>query len=98
MFGKNQIDHSTSCATKIATATERWWNNSDWINANGNSVDVGERNGTDVALDVTPIVQNWLSPAGQNLGFVLIGKSEDLYAFLAVSSTGRTERVWSGLV
>jgi len=98
VFGKNQIDHSTSCATKIATATERWWNNSDWINANGNGVDVGERNGTDVALDVTPIVQNWLSPAGQHLGFVLIGKSEDLYAFLAVSSTGRTERVWSGLV
>ena len=43
-------------------------------------------------------VQNWLSPAGQNLDFVLIGKSEGLYAFLAVSSTGRTERVWSGLV
>ncbi|HZR70550.1 MAG TPA: hypothetical protein VFB01_16020 [Burkholderiales bacterium] len=79
--GPFQFDHYTSCASRIGTGLDRWWNHGDWIQAS-EVLAPGRYQGPDVALDVTKIVQQWAQFPDANFGLVLMGENEDLSAFL----------------
>jgi hypothetical protein len=71
-------DNTKSCAAELGTGRDAWWTNADWIEADW--VENPQRNGPDVAIDVTNSVRAWMNGA-PNFGFVLRGPSEDLSAF-----------------
>lgn len=85
-------DHSTSCASTIATGTAYWWNYADWIEASVR-LRPGEINGPDVAYDVTPIVVDWAN-AIPNFGFVLMTDDSDLNAF----TTNQCKTTYTGRI
>ncbi|HEY3796783.1 MAG TPA: DNRLRE domain-containing protein [Caulobacteraceae bacterium] len=69
-------DHSTSCVAVVAEGTDRWWEHTDWINA-ASVWTPGIATGPDVSIDVTGMVQHWVSDGGSdNYGFVLEGPDE----------------------
>jgi hypothetical protein len=84
-FSNYVTDHSTSCAARIGTGHEYWWEYSDWI-AGDVVLTPGRYTGPDVAYDVTQIVTGWAS-GSSNFGFVLLCEDEPQGAMLGSNGT-----------
>ncbi len=68
----------TNCITKIGSGQSDWWDNTAWFD--GDWFATHDRNGPDVAIDVTRYVQSWVAGAS-NYGFVFQGSEENMNAF-----------------
>jgi hypothetical protein len=77
---KGNIDHYTSCATRIGTARDLSWQHGDWIEAD-EVVHPGEIRGPEVSIDVTKIVVGWAMFPDHNHGLVMMGDHDDIDAF-----------------
>lgn len=75
-------DHETSCVAKVfeGAPRDRWWKNSDWIEAGALVTAPGLIAGPDISIDVTRVVQGWAS-GRDNMGLVMQGEEENFTAF-----------------
>lgn len=60
----------TSCVAEVASA-DRLWRPSEWLGLSSPAVTGGPYEGSDITLDITPIVQAWAASPAANLGLAL---------------------------